>query len=347
MSGQPLRVLIAALGGEGGGVLADWIVEAALTAGLWAQRTSIPGVAQRTGATTYYVELLARAGSQPPVLSLGPAPGEVDVFVSSELLEAARQARAGFVTPERTLAIASTSRVLTIAEKQAMADGRHDRVDLIETVRRCARRALLADLDAIAKASGSRLNAVLLGAIAGSGALDIQLDAFRDAIRREGKAVEANLRGFEAGLPIAQASSAPALEAQSAPHARAPLSLDGIIAEAGRRLSEYQDAAYAELYKQRLARFAGRPGADPAFMRELARALALRMSVEDTIRVAQLKLSQARFARLRREARAKPEDVVRVTEFLKPGPDEIFGVLPGPIARPLRALAERTGFARR
>jgi indolepyruvate ferredoxin oxidoreductase beta subunit len=48
----PVKLLIAALGGEGGGVLTDWIVRAATLAGYPVQSTSIPGVAQRTGATT-------------------------------------------------------------------------------------------------------------------------------------------------------------------------------------------------------------------------------------------------------------------------------------------------------
>ena len=54
---RPITVLIAAMGGEGGGVLTDWVVKAAEHAGLLVQSTSIPGVAQRTGATTYYVEI--------------------------------------------------------------------------------------------------------------------------------------------------------------------------------------------------------------------------------------------------------------------------------------------------
>ena len=54
---RPLTILVAALGGEGGGVLADWIIAAATAQDYPVQTTSIPGVAQRTGATTYYVEL--------------------------------------------------------------------------------------------------------------------------------------------------------------------------------------------------------------------------------------------------------------------------------------------------
>ena len=53
----PLTLLVAALGGEGGGVLTGWIVNAAKDRNLPVQATSIPGVAQRTGATTYYIEI--------------------------------------------------------------------------------------------------------------------------------------------------------------------------------------------------------------------------------------------------------------------------------------------------
>ncbi len=62
---QPIKIAILAMGGEGGGVLADWIVDLGEHAGHWAQTTSVPGVAQRTGATIYYVELFPKpdAGS--------------------------------------------------------------------------------------------------------------------------------------------------------------------------------------------------------------------------------------------------------------------------------------------
>ena len=110
------NILIAALGGEGGGVLADWIVAAATIAGYPIQSTSIPGVAQRTGATTYYLELfpekLADLRGVQPILALTPTPGDVDVVIASELVEAGRAIQNGFVTPTRTTLIASTSRSL-------------------------------------------------------------------------------------------------------------------------------------------------------------------------------------------------------------------------------------------
>ena len=109
---RPITIAVLALGGEGGGVLADWIVDVAEHGGYLAQATSVPGVAQRTGATVYYLELFpknaAQAAGRAPVLALMPMPGDVDVVLASELMEAARALERGFVTPDRTLLIAST-----------------------------------------------------------------------------------------------------------------------------------------------------------------------------------------------------------------------------------------------
>src|SRR5271169_4913096 len=126
-----ITVLIAALGGEGGGLLAEWLVETAVQAGYPAQGTSIPGVAQRTGATTYYVEIYPKPVSElagrKPVLSLLPVPGCIDLLVASELLEAARTVQAGMASAERTTLVTSTSRTLTTTEKIVPGDGRFDR----------------------------------------------------------------------------------------------------------------------------------------------------------------------------------------------------------------------------
>src|SRR3954466_14228619 len=125
---RPIAMLIAALGGEGGGVLTDWIVSAAAAQGYPVQSTSIPGVAQRTGATTYYIEILpvtlAALDGKRPVLALTPGSGDVDIVLASELMEAGRAIGNGFVTPDRTAMIASTHRSYAIAERMAMGDGR-------------------------------------------------------------------------------------------------------------------------------------------------------------------------------------------------------------------------------
>ena len=61
-----------------------------------------------------------------PGVALAPGIGDVDLVVASELMEAGRAIAAGFVTPDRTMTIASTSRSYLVAEKMAMGDGRYD-----------------------------------------------------------------------------------------------------------------------------------------------------------------------------------------------------------------------------
>ena len=77
-------MIVAALGGEGGGVLTTWLIEVAKRSGWHCQSTSLAGVAQRTGATVYYLEFVPRLSNQPePVMSLFPAQGDIDIAVHS------------------------------------------------------------------------------------------------------------------------------------------------------------------------------------------------------------------------------------------------------------------------
>jgi indolepyruvate ferredoxin oxidoreductase beta subunit len=224
--------------------------------------------------------------------------------------------------------------------------------------RRFARRALLADFGKAAAEAKCPISAVLLGAIAASKVLPIDNDTFRSAIRAEGKAVEANLRGFEAGAALvaaAPAASRAATQARTSAKVQHELEAKGksllpsdaheIAIEGVRRLMDYQGARYTELYLRRLARFARKPQTDGAFMRELARHLAVRMSFEDTIRVAQLKLRDGRIERLRDEARARDGDLIEVVEFLKPGPEEIFSLLPPGLGRSVLRFVARRGWS--
>ncbi|MEQ8800529.1 MAG: indolepyruvate ferredoxin oxidoreductase, partial [Haliea sp.] len=68
-----INMILAALGGEGGGVLTNWVIDVADREGWLCQSTSLAGVAQRTGATIYYLELFPRdalPGDALPVMSL-------------------------------------------------------------------------------------------------------------------------------------------------------------------------------------------------------------------------------------------------------------------------------------
>lgn len=222
MGKRPITIAILAMGGEGGGVLADWIVSVGEEAGYYAQNTSVAGVAQRTGATVYYVELFP--GQEPglgsvrhePVMSLFPTPGEVDVVIASELMEAGRAIQRGFATPDRTTLIASTNRVYSMDEKLALGDGRIDSNSLLEAAHRGSRHLIAADFMQLALDAGSVISASLFGALAGSGQMPFAREDFERAIRASGKGVDASLRAFAAGFEAAQ-QPAPRPEPEPAP----------------------------------------------------------------------------------------------------------------------------------
>jgi indolepyruvate ferredoxin oxidoreductase beta subunit len=359
---RPIAILIAALGGEGGGVLTDWIVAAADAQGFQVQSTSIPGVAQRTGATTYYIEImpatLAALGGKRPILALTPGSGDVDVVLASELMEGARAIGNGLVTPDRTTLLASTHRSYAIAERMAMGDGRYDVARLSKAIETHAKQHLLFDMAAVAKDAGAMINAVMLGALAAAGVLPIPAPAFEDAIRHDGKAVDANLRGFRAGLAAAtQAAARPSpdgkrrrgatpsvAELEAEANATMPASAREIVVEGLRRTTAYQDAAYAALYRDRLRRILvadAHANAGGRLIRETARQLAVRMTFEDVIRVAEAKIAPERFARIRADLGLGDDEPFRIVEFLKPGLDEMCQVLPPRLARRILAGAER------
>ncbi len=338
---RPITILIAALGGEGGGVMADWLMEAATRSDLPAQATSIPGVAQRTGATTYYLEIYpakkADLGGREPVLSLTPSPGNVDIMVASELVEAGRAMTNGYVSPARTTLVASTHRIYATVEKMQMADGRYDGERVSEAARQLAKRAVLFDMRRLAQENGTVINAVLFGAMAGSGVLPLTRDACEQAIRQAGRGAEASLRGFAAGYDIALGQR-PA-PGQPAPPQRAT-ELADVMRLALERLRDYQGETYARLYETRLQPFLQ---GDAALAASVARHLALWMAYEDIIRVADLKTRASRFERVRNEVGAKSGEPVIVIDYLKPGVEEFASVLPHFLGKRLVAWAERRG----
>jgi len=359
----------------------------------------VPGVAQRTGATIYYVELYpaeqAAADGAQPVLALMPLPGDVDVVLASELMEGGRAIQRGLVTPDRTTLLASTHRVFSIAEKSALGDGRVDSDALLAHASQAAKRFVRFDMAEVAEQHGSVIGAVLFGALAGTGVLPFSRAQFEATIARGGVGVGSSLKAFAAayaqvqggtvdppapaaqrlhGDTVAQPAAAaldgttdapPATPATPAPggeggiHRQGPLhpavralvarigsafpaSAGTMLKEGVRRLIDYQDPAYADLYLDRLAKIAALPGGEGPLLDETARHLALWMSYEDTIRVAALKTRGSRFERVKNEVRAGRDQVLAIDEYLHPGVREIAETLPASIGR----WVERPGWLR-
>jgi indolepyruvate ferredoxin oxidoreductase, beta subunit len=354
--GKVIKIAIHALGGQGGGVLANWIAALGESAGFIVQSTSVPGVAQRTGATVYYVELFPEASAQakgkPPVLALMPAPGDVDIVIAAELMEAGRAIMRGFVSKQTTL-ISSSHRVYAIGEKIHMGDGRQSDESILAAAHESAGRFVLSDMDALAASVGAVISVVLLGALAGSGVLPISRQKFENAIRSSGRAVPCNLAGFNAGfdavsltpdaLPLfaapAEGTPADAVKPLVEKLHGFPASAHSVMREGLKRAVDYQDIAYGSLYLERLhhiykldERYGGRQR-DWMLLKTVARRLALWMAYEDIIRVADLKTRASRFQRCREDVKADDAQIVHLLEFMHPRIEEVCDILPTPVAK--------------
>jgi indolepyruvate ferredoxin oxidoreductase, beta subunit len=353
---RPIKLTIAALGGQGGGVLANWLIEIAEAESHLVQSTSVPGVAQRTGATIYYLEFFPRAAAvragREPIMALMPGSGDVDCVLASELAEAGRAIQRGLVNPDRTTLIASSHRSYAIGEKSALGQGAADEKQLLDLVRTQARRLILFDMDALAEQHHSVISSVLLGALCGSGVLPFRKAVFESVIKKSGIAVATNLAAFEDACRLAETGDSRSAAQSTAPQlsevpiqARSPnlqplldrvrrlaVPLQPLTLEGSRRAIDYQDPAYAGLYLDRVERIAAIDAVSRsnsgALTEATARSLALWMTFEDTIRVADLKTRSTRFARVREDVRAEPGQLFGVTEFMKPRIEEIAGTLP-------------------
>jgi indolepyruvate ferredoxin oxidoreductase beta subunit len=355
---RAIRLAILAMGGEGGGVLADWIIDLAEHGGYLTQATSVPGVAQRTGATIYYLELFPRdaAGSagREPVLALMPVPGDVDIVIASELMEAGRAIERGLVTSDRTTLITSLHRVFAMTERIAPADGRVDAAALAEACRLAAKRLVACNMAALAETTGSVISAVMFGALARAKVLPFVREDFEATIRRSGVESTASLRAFAAAFDAASdAPPQPAPAPEAAPAAVAATTAAGPLLEQARglfdaramaiveagiaRLIDYQDRAYAQNYLERLRPIAQvdrrRGDGSCRLLAETARQLALGMAFEDTIRVAELKIRASRFDRVRQEVGLKDGQILEIAEFLHPRLQEIAETVPAPVGR--------------
>ncbi|HKS53644.1 MAG TPA: indolepyruvate oxidoreductase subunit beta family protein, partial [Steroidobacteraceae bacterium] len=303
------------------------------------------------GTTVYYVEMSPppRDPAHRPVLALMPVPGDVDLVVAAELMEAGRAVVRGLVTPDRTTTVASTHRIYGITEKSAMGDGIVDANAVFAALEARSKRLISFDMQAVADAQRSVISSILFGAIAASAVLPFPRALYEQAITQSGVAVQSNLAGFAAGFeqalkrtPLASLvapGAAPTTDLGRKLDARIkaefPAHLHGLLQEGVRRLVDYQDGDYAALYLDRLRKV--RDGGSFALTATVARHLALWMSYEDTIRVADLKTRRKRFDRVRTEVQAQSEQIVYMTEFMHPRFDEVCETLPAGLGSKLLA----------
>lgn len=357
-----LKLAVMAVGGQGGGVLSSWIEATARAAGYAVQATSVAGVAQRTGATIYYIEM-APMGAHHPVFALAPSAGDVDILIAAEMMEVGRAVMRGFVTPDRTTLIGSTHRALAVSEKTAPGDGIANAAEVRAAAEMAARRLILANMDRLAIDQGSVISASLFGALAGSEALPFPRAAFEEAIRASGKGVEASLRAFEAGYTAARDGiAAPEQTHRPAPRkiigpqsqmrpwqallaqvASLPEQVQPIVEAGLAKVVDFQDCDYGGLYLDHVRKIIAQDDAALGFALsiEAAKYIANAMAYDDIIRVADLKTRATRFDRIAQEMSVGEAHVMQLTEYFHPRAEEIAGLMPAAMGARTEANPKR------
>lgn len=355
---RPITIAILALGGQGGGVLTQWLVDLAEANGYLAQSTYVAGVAQRTGATVYCIELfskqLASDHGFPPVFTLYPVPGDVELVIASEMAEAGRAIQKGFVTPNTTTLISSSHRVYTISEKEAVDDGILDQSPVADIAEKVAKKFVCFDMEAAAQETNSVISSVMLGAIAAVNVLPFDRDAYRNIIRDSGRSVEQNLAGFAAGfagaekptglspneeLPAAVPQGNNGRDLAKRIESELPAAVQTIALHGALRALDYQDATYANAYLDSVVNIykaedsAAGATKEFALTTEVARQLALQMCYEDTLRVADLKTRRERSARVRNQLGATVDQPAHVVEYFHPRIEEVCDTLPAALGK--------------
>jgi indolepyruvate ferredoxin oxidoreductase beta subunit len=369
---RPISIAIVAMGGQGGGVLTDWIVQLAENHGWVAQSTSVPGVAQRTGATIYYIEAMQPLDGRKPILSLMPTPGDVDVVMAAEFMEAGRSILRGLVTPDRTTLIASNHRSFAIGEKIAPGNGIADEGAVTGAIGVAAKTEIIFDMNALAIEHGSVISAAMFGALAGAGVLPFERESYLDVIRAGDKGAKASLTTFKAAFARVQTKSQGAAtppQSEQANNTPSPAAADsrlaGLVARLKQELPEsamamgraglkkvvdFQDVAYGAEYLDILGtlhaadRSCGGADRNYAFTQAAAKYIANAMTYDDVIRVADLKTRSSRRARIESELELSQDQVLQTTEFMHPRMEEVMGMLPGGLGRWLGARPRLLGW---
>lgn len=295
----PSATLCIATTGVQGAQLTDWLLTLARSQGCAMQVSFAPALTYHTSVTLTYLTLLPPGAQDATPSALLHRPATVACVVACDLAAADRVLQRGLVTRDQTTLIASTHHAPVLDGRRA-ADCSADAPSFTLKARAAAR-AVLFDMDTLARQHGGSLDAVLLGALCAAGVLPFTREAFDAAIRTGQGDPTSHRAAFAAayeriGPPAGPASAFP-LEDSLSPCAPSravlpllerirhlPPSVHAAARQGLRRMLEYQDLEYASVYLSRLERIAARDAHVQAPLTQvMARNLAMWMCFEDTI----------------------------------------------------------------
>ncbi|MEO3786019.1 indolepyruvate ferredoxin oxidoreductase family protein [Actinocorallia sp. B10E7] len=352
---------ITGIGGTGVVTTAQIISTAATMAGMHVRGLDQLGLAQKGGAVVSDIRL----STSPFVGANKAGPGECDLYLGCDMLVAGSEANLAVTSPERTIAIVSTTKVPTGAMVADTKVAFPSVDELTEGIRALTRRGLgaFADAGGIVQRlfdDDQYANVFLVGMAVQAGALPVPADKLEQAIGLNGVAVERNLEAFRRGRQLIadpeglQAALPARSESRAAPSAQVEAIassvrsggdtvLAGLVSRRVAELVAYQDARYAERYAEILERVRAREaeslGGSGPVSHAVAKNLYKLMAYKDEYEVARLSLDPA----FERAVRERFGEGARYSYRLHPpvlralGMDGKIGF--GPWSRPaLRAL---------
>ncbi|MGK2285919.1 indolepyruvate ferredoxin oxidoreductase family protein [Pedomonas sp. V897] len=250
---EDYNVIVTGIGGTGVLTISAILGMAAHIEGKASTTADMAGLAQKGGAVYAQVRLGA---SNDHLLSPRIITGGADLLLACDAVVAASAVIQDLMTPERTTAVVNSA-IQPIADfvRNRDFDFRHAQVEraIRNVTKPDASDFIPAEKIATAiMGDAIATNMMMLGYAWQKGRVPLMLDSIAGAIKLNGVAVDFNLRAFALGRLLAHdpAKVQALVEAARGPIAE-PLArtLDEVVAKRVADLTAYQDAAYAERYR--------------------------------------------------------------------------------------------------
>ncbi|MBN7798495.1 indolepyruvate ferredoxin oxidoreductase family protein [Parahaliea mediterranea] len=252
---RPWNTVVTGVGGTGVLTITALVAMAAHIEGKGCATMNQTGLAQKFGAVVSHVRVSA---DQEDIKAVRIPAGEADLLLGCDLVVTATYEALGKVSHGRTHAVVNNAEVPTAAFVLD-PDARFPTASMQGRVSEEVGEAGTHFIDATRIATqllGDSIaaNLFLLGFAWQRGMVPVSAEALEQAIELNGVAVSFNKAAFLWGRRAAyQPDKVLALVDELAPEPRARLErLDDIVADRVKRLGDYQDAAYAERYRQRV-----------------------------------------------------------------------------------------------
>ncbi|TDG14836.1 indolepyruvate ferredoxin oxidoreductase family protein [Seongchinamella unica] len=289
---RPWNTVVTGVGGTGVLTITALVAMAAHIEGKGCATLNQTGLAQKFGAVVSHVRV---SENQQDIHAVRIPAGEADLLVGCDLVVASTYEAMGKVAKGRSYAVVNAAEVPTSAfilnpdakfpskamKDKVIAEVGEDSCHFIDSTKVATE--LLGD--SIAS------NLFLLGFAWQRGLVPVSAEALEQAIELNGVAVEFNKQAFLWGRRCAHQPEKVMSLLKPEQEAVAPLSLDELIADRERRLTDYQNSAYAKDYRQQIDKVReadSRADEDDSVTRAAARQLYRLMAYKDEYEVARL-----------------------------------------------------------